>query len=386
MTANFWSTGSKDEVAKSTVLTVFMAKAATEPYRNLVKDFISRESAEQLMKGSMAEMASLSKHDIGVDIAMFVETFVDCINVALLNPATPPPQFWSMNCRDAFNVIRKMAAAHAGGTLAVVLNGLSLSFKITRAELVAHEVAFSVFQIATRNFAYNAALDSRAGAYMGIELSGARGSGSGESVAKTHGSSSLSGGPGEPETPGDERTRSQLRHDEFVRRAAADEIVIGVEPALARRYLMKSSGDHLESGIGERATVERAIVTGAYWLGPLAMVASIPAAVAGFSWWSMIAIPVTLVGWWFYYGRASAGRQRVRSVVAGLGLALMLCYQSPTLTPSLLWLVCIAAAFFFARMTFASASFFVRALVVRNVRAFDILNGTVVFVRNGTGA
>jgi hypothetical protein len=66
-----------------------------------------------------------------------------------------------MNCRDAFNVTRKMAGDHAGGKLAIILNGMSLGFKITQAELIAHDVTVRVFQIASTNFAYKASLDDR---------------------------------------------------------------------------------------------------------------------------------------------------------------------------------------------------------------------------------
>jgi hypothetical protein len=186
-------------------------------------------------------------------------------------------------------------------------------------------------------------------------------------------------------------------HEDFARRANADEVLIGVEPAIARRLLMNSSSDTLNEEIGERLTLERTVVTAAYWLGSLAVLASIPTAVLAFSWWSIVIIPVTAIACWVYYGKASSGRQKLQRVTCSFILAVMMCFQHPTFlvrygaTNSrsrniFMWLACVTAVFFFARMTFASASLFVRCLVVRNARAFEWLNEKAVFVRNEPGA
>jgi hypothetical protein len=177
---------------------------------------------------------------------------------------------------------------------------------------------------------------------------------------------------------------TQLEHTEFARRAYADEIIIGVEPALARRFFMDHTGDALERDIGERALVERAIVGAAFWLNGLAILASVPAAVFAFSWWSIAAVPVTVIALWGYHGSASVGRQKLCRVTLALIGAVGMCLMYPTYLRQCVFLVSLTAAFFFARLTFASASLFVRALVVRNERAFNLLNETVVFVRSGT--
>lgn len=58
--------------------------------------------------------------------------------------------------------------------------------------------------------------------------------------------------------------------------------------------------------------------------------------------------------------------------------------QIPDAHVKFVWFAYVVASFFLIRVAFASACIFVRYLVIRNVRAFELLNGTVVFVRDDT--
>src|ERR1044071_5853346 len=97
---------------------------------------------------------------------------------------------------------------------------------------------------------------------------------------------------------------TESEHQEFARLAYANKLILGVEPALARRFFMNHNGNELEQEIGERATVERIIIMTAFCLGWLAIIASSFCAVFAFFWWSIAIIPVVAVGWWAYLGRA----------------------------------------------------------------------------------
>jgi hypothetical protein len=162
----FWETGDGGSRPPSTPLAKFMAQAGTEPYRDLIKHHIQRQSTQQMMKGVYGESELLSRHDLELPYS-FTETFIDYLNVVLLAPS-PPSVFWTMNCREAFRVLREMATEHAGGKLAAMLNRLTVGAESTPDDLIAHEVAFSVFQIATLNFAYNSSLDRRVRKHIGI--------------------------------------------------------------------------------------------------------------------------------------------------------------------------------------------------------------------------
>ena len=100
LSSNFWSTGSKEEVAKSTTLSKFMAQAAVKPYRDLIEHHIGKQTAKEIMNGMVGEVAILSALDTDVDARAFAETFSDHLNYVLLNAKNTSPQFWSMNCRE----------------------------------------------------------------------------------------------------------------------------------------------------------------------------------------------------------------------------------------------------------------------------------------------
>lgn len=161
-------TAPREQVVPSTNLTRFMASAATKPYRDLVQHHVKRQSAEHLRNSGVGEVRVLSQYDIGTDPRAFTVSFIDYLNQAMFDQNEPSP-LWSMNCRDAFDYIMALAASHAGGKLADILEALRLESKITQDQFIAHEVAFSVFQIATVTFAHNAALSAEVSAFIGIK-------------------------------------------------------------------------------------------------------------------------------------------------------------------------------------------------------------------------
>jgi hypothetical protein len=169
-------------------------------------------------------------------------------------------------------------------------------------------------------------------------------------------------------------------HSEFARRAYANEIAIGVDPALARRFFMES-GEHVQQDIGEPLTIERAAVSAAFYLGWAAIVVSVPIGFLAMRWWALVIGPGSVATWLLYNGMASRGRQRLKGVTCALVLVMALWLRTPDASPILRWAVCVTGAFFLARLTYASASLFIRALVVRNARAFDLLVDSIFFVR-----
>lgn len=164
-------------------------------------------------------------------------------------------------------------------------------------------------------------------------------------------------------------------HAEFVNLERTGQALIGVDPAVARRLLVKGDGASLLNEIGEDLRSERAIVRSSFALSWICFLASTLPSALTFGWWSMLIIPVSFVLWALFLGRASMGSQRLWRTSAFLGLSILACFLSDAYLPFQIWLAVFAGSFFLVRFTYWIATKSVRSLVIRNPLAFRFLEG-----------
>ncbi len=166
-----------------------------------------------------------------------------------------------------------------------------------------------------------------------------------------------------------------IDHAEFRSLAEKGEIVVGVDPAVARRFFSESQLSNLRRSIGEPIPLECLITTSTFWLAPVLLLASFYFAFQFSGWWSLLVIPGSLVLWYIHMGRVSYGRPGV--LLLGAAVALLIWVNFTQDAPGYRWLVLFVASFFFTRIAYRVAAALFRMLVIRNAKVYDLLRDAI---------
>jgi hypothetical protein len=174
----------------------------------------------------------------------------------------------------------------------------------------------------------------------------------------------------------------ELNHKDIVEREAKGQILIEIEPAVARRFFTQAHHHILQQEIGEALFVERSLVKTFAWLSVLSLLAGMIASVFAIKWYSVLAIPVMIFGWFILGAKASVGSQKLGGAfgLMLIGLILAYCVRDRGVVVTI-WVILLPLPYFFDRLTYRSASVFLRSLSVRNERAFNLLYDKGVFLK-----
>lgn len=171
---------------------------------------------------------------------------------------------------------------------------------------------------------------------------------------------------------------------EFVKRAEKGEILIGVEPSIARKFFSDTDHSVIKEEIGESLFTERFFVKTSWLLEFISLLAGIIASIFALKWYASIAIPVMLIASFALGGKASVGRQKIGGAVLLVVICVLLAYFFRDKgTSMILWLVLLPLPYFFARLTYKLATIFLRLLSVRNEKAFNLLYDNGIFLKEG---
>ena len=157
--------------------------------------------------------------------------------------------------------------------------------------------------------------------------------------------------------------------------------LIGVHTAGAASFFDKKKSE-MEETIGESASFERNVVVYSEYLSSITFVCSIFFAIKAFGWWAIIAVAIGFGLQAFRYAFSQLGIQRIIPTIISLTFtAIIVVVLNLEFWPTL-WILSILLALFFNKLKFYTAHHFLRSLVVRNYRAFAMLNGTIVSVKD----
>ncbi|MDH3280933.1 MAG: hypothetical protein OEQ18_07365 [Gammaproteobacteria bacterium] len=168
-----------------------------------------------------------------------------------------------------------------------------------------------------------------------------------------------------------------MTDDEFqalVAKIHSGTILVGVDRSVARKFYTDVPLGRIEAETGEAPYLEKAVVFGAMIGGPLALLVSFVFAVIAFGWWAALAIPVSILIYVVFSGFSSMPRGGMGVVSVLFGLAALGIYLEwfPSQYAGRYALL-VALAFWNARLVYAAATHFIRAFVVRNRRAYELL-------------
>ena len=160
----------------------------------------------------------------------------------------------------------------------------------------------------------------------------------------------------------------------LVARERAGSVLVGIDQTVARQFFTDLSFKDLELRTGETLYVEKSVVVTAQITGPLLLLVSMAFAPLAFGWWSVLAIPVFIAIYFFVMSLSSLGSSNATFPAFLLGLAVFAHVAGWFPTSRIGWCVTLAtAALFCGRLVYVAATIFMRSLVLRNQRAFELL-------------
>ncbi|MBE2226848.1 MAG: hypothetical protein IAE93_05885 [Ignavibacteria bacterium] len=160
-----------------------------------------------------------------------------------------------------------------------------------------------------------------------------------------------------------------------------NEIYIGVEPAIARKFFMYTNHDQVVDTIGESLFIERFFVKLFFILEWLCLPVGFILSIITWQWYSIIIIPVMFLLAFFFNGKASVGKQSIVGVTILTLTCFLLAFFINGSTFMFYYFIFLPLPYLFARLVYKSSVFFMRGLVLRNELVYKMLAGTGIFIR-----
>ena len=166
-----------------------------------------------------------------------------------------------------------------------------------------------------------------------------------------------------------------ITHEEYqnlVKRVCEGKVSVGVDRTVARKVYTGLSITKIREFTDETPYFEKAVVLFAFVGGPLFALTSAALAVVSFHWWAFLVIPVCLSVWFVYKGVSSRGGARMVFISFVLGGSVVAYFADIMPTKlSGIFLGSFIAALWCERLVYSAATSFLRALVLRNLKAFN---------------
>jgi hypothetical protein len=177
-------------------------------------------------------------------------------------------------------------------------------------------------------------------------------------------------------------------YQEVMKRVGNDEMVLYVEPAIARKFFVDRYNSRTKEKIGESLFNECLLVKTCWVLEYIFMLACLMITPFVFQWYSIIVLPLMLVGFTVGNGEVSMGKQRLADAFTFTIICFLLAFyfrdREMLVT---VWLILLPLPYLCARLTYKLATQFHSSLSKRNDKAFTLLYGNrIVFKEECTNA
>lgn len=168
-------------------------------------------------------------------------------------------------------------------------------------------------------------------------------------------------------------------HQELVARFQSGSLLIGIDPSMARKLYTDVSLSLNTEETGETPYFDKIVVLGAFLGGPISLLTSFVMAGLAFGWWAALVIPISIVVYVVFSAISSGHHPSMpKQGMAGVSVLLVLALLSLFFNwyPSRYisgYAVLVLFALWNARLVYVAATYFMRAFVVRNRRAYEFL-------------
>lgn len=136
---------------KQVNLQVFLNNIRKRPYRDLIQDYLKKQSTEQLLQAYKKTISLLPPQ-----YQELIEPFV-----AHMNYYTKERDFWNQNCREVFDIIINEAYSYRLGNI----RSVSLEEYVSSED---QEILYNLFHIVTLNYAHSASQQPEMRKFLGI--------------------------------------------------------------------------------------------------------------------------------------------------------------------------------------------------------------------------
>ena len=174
---------------------------------------------------------------------------------------------------------------------------------------------------------------------------------------------------------------NQEDHKQIVAEEEAGTLLIGVDRPTARKLFTDKPLRTITEEIGEPLYLEKAIVLSSFTLGFVLLWAAVILSVWAWHWWAILIGPITFVIWFSYLSESSRGTSGIGSALIAVGVVAGIYLFTDVLLAKKLWLLAAGGSLFFTRFTYSVSTYLVRLLVIRNWRAFAMLEGKGISLR-----
>ncbi len=165
-----------------------------------------------------------------------------------------------------------------------------------------------------------------------------------------------------------------MNYQEFKDKANKNEILIGIEPAIARKFFTDTGHSIIKEKINEPLYLERFIVKLFFYLQFLTLLAVLILSIFALKWYSIIAIPIIILLFSILVGKASMGNQKIGGAILILLVFFILAYIFKDHGIYMMaWLILVPLPYFFARLTYKFATILLRLISLRNEKVYDLL-------------
>lgn len=160
----------------------------------------------------------------------------------------------------------------------------------------------------------------------------------------------------------------------FVSQVNSGALLIGVDRAIARKFYTDIPLSKIEEETGEAPYFEKMVVWFAFISAPIALLASFVLSLLAFRWWAVLAIPLSVILYFFFQGQSSMPGRGMLGISILLALSvgtLFTGFFSSKLVPW--YLIAVVFALWASRIVYCAATTFLRSFVLRNQRALEFI-------------
>lgn len=176
--------------------------------------------------------------------------------------------------------------------------------------------------------------------------------------------------------------KTSMDYHEFVKRENIGKILVGVDPAIARRFFTETDHAKVQKLIGEPLFIERFIVKACFYLEWILLPIIIVISIFVLKWFSILAIPIILFLSFFLGSQASIGKQNISGAVVFAGLCVVAAFLFREKGVVLfLWLMLLPLPYLFATLTYKLATIFMRNLSIRNEIFYNVYLDKGIFIK-----
>jgi hypothetical protein len=174
-----------------------------------------------------------------------------------------------------------------------------------------------------------------------------------------------------------------MEYNEFVKKANNNEILIGIEPSVARKFFSDLDKFTSINLTNKSLSFERFLVKFFLIAEFLFAFSTCVISILSIKWYSFLYIPLFLIIWMFYRGKASLANQNISGVIL---FTLLMFLASFILFKDkwILFCLCINTSlpFLFARLLYKFSTIFLRNNVINHQKLYDMLLNKGVFIKN----